>query len=79
MLCVDELGPVTPRTFPPAAGWSHDGHRIKAPLEYSRGQDKVWVYGALQVADGAVLTLTASGRNTAGYLQLVEAIAQANP
>ena len=33
VLCVDELGPVTPRNFPPAPGWSPDGHRIKVPLE----------------------------------------------
>ena len=35
VICADELGPVSPRTFPPASGWSGDGHRIKAPLEYS--------------------------------------------
>jgi Winged helix-turn helix len=34
VVCVDEKGPVTPRFFPPAPGWSPDGHRIKAPLEY---------------------------------------------
>jgi hypothetical protein len=49
VICADELGPVIPRTFPPAAGWSPDGHRIKAPLEYSRGTDKTWVYGALRI------------------------------
>jgi transposase len=32
-ICTDELGPVLPRPFPPAPGWSADGHRIKAPLE----------------------------------------------
>ncbi len=42
-ICVDELGPVIPRTFPPAPGWSPTGHRIHAPLEYSRGPEKVWV------------------------------------
>ena len=47
MICADELGPVSPRTFPPAPGWPADGHRVKAPLEYSRGPDKAWVYGAL--------------------------------
>jgi transposase len=78
-LCVDELGPVTPRTFPPAAGWSVAGHRIKAPLEYSRGSEKVWVYGALRVRDGMALTLTAPSRNTIGYLQLLSAVAAANP
>lgn len=70
---------MSPRTYPPAPGWSSDGHRIKAPLEYGRGAEKVWVYGALRVRDGKALTLTASSRNTKGYLQLLEAVAEANP
>jgi hypothetical protein len=77
--CVDERGPVIPRTFPPAPGWSPTGHRIHAPLEYSRGPEKVWVYGALRVRDGQATTLTTRSRNTAGYLQLLQAIAAANP
>jgi DDE superfamily endonuclease len=78
-LCLDELGPVTARSYPPAPGWSVTGHRIKAPLAYSRGPEKVWVYGALRVRDGQVVTLPASSRNTAGYLQLLAAVATANP
>jgi hypothetical protein len=70
---------VTPRTFPSAPGWSPDGHRIKAPLEYSRGSDKAWVFGALRVRDGQTLTQTTASRNTAGYLELLQAIARANP
>jgi hypothetical protein len=35
-----------PRTFAPASGWSADGHRIRAPLDDSRGPQKVWVDGA---------------------------------
>ena len=38
-ICTDELGPVVPRTFPPARGWSADGHRIKALLDYGRGRE----------------------------------------
>jgi len=79
VLDLDELGPVTPRTFPPAPGWSPDGHRIKAPLEYSRGPDKVWVYGALRERDGQAITLTSRSRNTAGYRHLLDAIVAANP
>src|SRR5260221_8805964 len=79
VVCVDELGPVPPRPFPPAPGWSPDGHRIKAPLEYSRGSDKAWVFGALRVCDGHVLTQTTASRNTAGYLELLQAIDRANP
>jgi hypothetical protein len=70
---------VIPRTFPPAPGWSANGHRIKAPLEYSRGDEKVWVYGALRIRDGQELTLTAPSRNTAGYLRLLTAVEEANP
>lgn len=79
ILCLDELGPVIPRSYPPVSGWSPDGHRIKAPLDYSRGPEKVWVYGALRVRDGQALTTTGHSRNTAGYRQLLEAIDQANP
>ena len=68
-----------PRTFPPAPGWSADGHRVKAPLEYGRGFDKVWVYGALRVRDGQELTLTAPSRNTAGWKRLLQAVERANP
>jgi transposase len=70
---------VTPRAFPPAPGWSADGHRIKAHLAYGRGTDKIWVYGALRVHEGQVLTQTAPARNTSGYLALLAAVAQANP
>src|SRR5713226_1663859 len=28
-ICTYELGPVVPRTFPPAPGWSPNGQRIK--------------------------------------------------
>jgi hypothetical protein len=70
---------VIPRTFPPAPGWAPDGHRIKAPLEYSRGDEKVWVYGALRERDGQAVTFTARSRNTAGWLRLLQTVARANP
>jgi transposase len=79
VVCVDELGPVSPRTFPPAPGWSPDGHRIKAPLEYGRGPDKVWVFGALRVEDGNSLTFTSRSRNSKSYLKLLKKIEWAIP
>jgi transposase len=79
VVCVDELGPVSPRTFPPAPGWSPDGHRIKAPLEYGRGPDKVWVFGALRVEDGKSLTFTSRSRNSKSYLKLLKKIEWAIP
>ena len=79
VICADELGPVIPRTFPPAPGWSGDGHRIKAPLEYSRGPEKTWVYGGLRVADGQAVTMCAPSRNSAFYQDFLQLEEQANP
>jgi hypothetical protein len=56
VICADELGPVIPRTFPPTPGWTPDGHRVKAELDYGRGPEKSWVYGALRPCDGQTLT-----------------------
>ena len=68
-----------PRTFPPAPGWSPGGHRIKAPLEYSRGPEKTWVYGGLRVADGHAVTLCAPSRNSAFYQDFLQLAEQASP
>jgi len=79
VICADELGPVIPRSFPPPPGWSTDGHRIKAPLDYARGPERTWVYGALRPCDGQAVTLTAPSRNSVGYQQLLAAVETANP
>ena len=79
VICADELGPVIPRTFPPDPGWSPDGHRVKAPLEYSRGPEKTWVYGGLRVADGQAVTLCAPSRNSAFYQDFLQLEEQADP
>jgi transposase len=70
---------VIPRTFPPAPGWSSDGHRIKAELDYSRGPEKTWVYGGLRVADGMEVTMTAASRNSVNYQKFLNLIEEANP
>jgi len=59
VVCADELGPVIPRSFPPAPGWTPDGHRVKALLDYGRGPEKTWVYGALRPGDGQAVTMAA--------------------
>ncbi|MEU4642891.1 hypothetical protein [Micromonospora sp. NPDC023814] len=35
VICADELGPVIPPLVPTAARLEPDGHRIKAPMDYS--------------------------------------------
>ncbi|MGP4089779.1 transposase [Streptomyces sp. KR55] len=68
-----------PRTFPPAPGWSPDGHRIKNEIDYSRGPEKTWVYGALRPRDGQEITMTAPSRNSAYYQQFLQLVEDANP
>jgi hypothetical protein len=48
-------------------------------VDYERGPDQVWVYGALRVRDGQALTQTAHSRNTTGYLALLQTLEQAYP
>jgi hypothetical protein len=49
-------------------------------LEYGRGEERVWVYGALRVRDGQERTLIAPSRNTAGWQRLLlQAVERANP
>ncbi|ACZ87600.1 hypothetical protein [Streptosporangium roseum] len=77
VICADELGPVTPRTFPPAPAWSPVGHRIKDRLEYSRGTDRTWAYGGLRIHDGTELTFCAPSRDSDGWIHLLIRIATA--
>jgi transposase len=79
VICAGELGPVIPRTFPPAPGWSPGGHRIKAPLEYARGPEKTWVYGGRRVASGQEVTMCAPSRNSSCYQRFLQQVAGANP
>jgi hypothetical protein len=79
VLCLAELGPVIPRTFPPAPGWTKDGQRVKAPLDDSRGPEQAWVYGAPRVRDGQAIRFTSASRKTAGHPQVLALSGAAHP
>lgn len=49
------------------------------PLNYDRGPQKVWVYGALRVRNGQALTQTARSCNTSGYLELLQTLDHTYP
>ena len=68
-----------PRPFPPAPGWSPNGHRSQAPLDDGRADEQVWVCGALRVRDGQEFTFTAPCRTTVGSLKRRTLLAAANP
>lgn len=48
-------------------------------MEYSRGPEKTWVYGAVRVRDGQAVTLTASSRNSLYYQRFLDLVEQVNP
>jgi hypothetical protein len=48
-------------------------------LDYSRGPEKTWVYGALRVRDGKELTRCGASRNSTNNIALLEEIEAANP
>jgi transposase len=79
VIAADELGPVMPRTFAPPASWTPAGHRVKAPLTYSRGPDKTWIYGGLRIGDGQAVTCCAPSRNSAHWQAFLARLEQANP
>ncbi|HEV2886117.1 MAG TPA: transposase, partial [Jatrophihabitans sp.] len=79
VIAADELGPVTPRTFDPPPGWSPDGHRVKAPLTYSRGPEKTWIYGGVRISDGQAVTCCAPSRNSAHWQAFLARLEQVNP
>ena len=68
-----------PRTFDPPADWSPDGHRPKAPLTYSRGPDKTWIYGGVRIGDGHAVTVCAPSRDSASWQAFLARLEQANP
>jgi transposase len=79
VIAADELGPVMPRTFAPPPGWTPAGHRVKAPLTYSRGPDKTWIYGGLRIGDGQAVTCCAPSRNSGHWQEFLARLEQANP
>jgi len=48
-------------------------------MDYSRGPEKTWVYGALRVCDGKELTRCAASRNSTNYIALLTDIEADNP
>jgi hypothetical protein len=48
-------------------------------LDYERGPENTWVYGALRIRDGKELTRCGPSRNSKGYIALLAEIEADNP
>jgi hypothetical protein len=79
VVCVDELGPLIPRAYPPGPGWTADGNRVKEEVAYWREPEKTWVYGGLRIRDGHATTMCAERRNSLCYQDFLALLEHQNP
>lgn len=72
VICVDEMGPVSAKTYP-TARWS--AQRLPLTPDYGR-RACVWVFGAFEPRTGIALTCQAPGRGATHFLPLLDQIVQ---
>jgi hypothetical protein len=69
-ICTDELGPVLPRSFPPAPGWSPNGHRYQRLWNTAEDWRKPGSLGRYACM---------MGKNSPGFCCLTQLNARARP
>jgi len=72
VICVDELGPLSVKTYPGAAWQMGDGRATFEP-DYGR-RGTLWVHGALEPATGQATILLSNKRDGETHLALLECI-----
>lgn len=77
MICVDELGPVTAKTYPGEV-WQPGPYRATFEPDYGR-RGKLWIHGAFEPASGLATLLLSPKRDGASHLQLLEQMIAAFP
>ncbi len=73
MICLDELGPIAARQYPPGPSWSDETHRPHCRPAYARHGYR-WAFGALAHRTGAVLVETAASRDTTAWLHFLDGL-----
>jgi transposase len=77
VICLDELGPVSAKTYPGEV-WTAGVERATFAPDYSR-RGSVWVLGAFEPATGLATTLCSPRRDSASFIQLLEQVLQSYP
>lgn len=77
MICVDEMGPITVKTYPGEA-WEVCPNRATFEPDYGR-RGKLWVHGALEPATGKAITILSPDGDSVCHVQLLEKIMTALP
>jgi transposase len=77
VICLDELGPVSAKTYPGEV-WAEGPGRATFAPDYGR-RGSVWVSGAFEPATGLATTRCSSRRDSASFIQLLEQVLQTYP
>jgi transposase len=77
VICLDELGPVSAKTYPGEVWMGGPGRATFTP-DYGR-RGTVWVFGAFEPATGLATTLCSPRRDSASFIQLLELVLQTYP
>jgi transposase len=77
VICLDELGPISAKTYPGEVWKEGPGRATFAP-DYGR-RGSVWVLGAFEPATGLATTLCSPRRDRASFIQLLEQVLQTYP
>ncbi|MBA2671777.1 MAG: transposase [Gemmatimonadetes bacterium] len=70
MICIDELGPLSAKTYPGEQDVPGE-RRATCEPDYGR-RGKLWVHGAFEPATGAATLVSSERRDGASHLQLLE-------
>ena len=76
-ICLDELGPLTAKTYP-GAEWVQDQSRATDEPDDGR-RAKVWVHGAFEPATGEATFVLTGKRDSASHIQLLEKVIHTFP
>ena len=77
MICIDELGPLSAKTYP-GAEWKQLPGRATFEPDYGR-RGSLWVHGAFEPSTGQAEMVVSESRDSASHIQLIERVLEAFP
>ena len=72
MICIDEMGPISAKTYPGEI-WQSGSYRATFEPDYGR-RGKLWIHGALEPVTGKATIVLSPSRDGASHIQLLEQI-----
>jgi transposase len=77
VICIDELGPLSVKTYP-GASWQMGNRRATFEPDYGR-RGLLWVHGAFEPATGQATILLSNKRDGATHMRLLEQVVREFP